>query len=120
MFCSRGAATYGKYWRRAATRETPTISLEDCIALSGLTEEEILAFAERDHIPESVAIGLARYMADAPGGFSAIGEMIIDDIRAAQARGDRTHVKELLHVLHHFLTSHPEARRIEHPWSTIG
>jgi hypothetical protein len=28
------------------------ISLEDCIALSGLTEEQILAIAEHEQLPE--------------------------------------------------------------------
>jgi hypothetical protein len=106
--------------KMSSAREAQMISLEDCIALSGLTEDEILAIAEHDHIPESVAVGLARYMADAPGGFHEIGEMIIDDIRGAQARGNREHVKELLHVLHHFLKTHPDAQRVQHPWSSGG
>ena len=29
--------------------------------------------------------------------------MIVDDIRASQARNDKKHVLTLLHVLHHFL-----------------
>jgi hypothetical protein len=35
--------------------------------------------------------------------------MIVDDVRAAQARGDAKHVRTLLHVLHHFLKAHPQA-----------
>lgn len=93
------------------------ISLEDCIALSGLTEEEILAIAEHEHIPETVAAGLAQYMARKNGGFREIGAMIVDDIRAAQAQGRKARVQELLHVLHHFLRSHPEAQPTTHPWS---
>jgi hypothetical protein len=31
--------------------------------------------------------------------------MIVDDIRQAQRRQDKTHVVTLLHVLHHFLKS---------------
>jgi hypothetical protein len=31
------------------------ISLEDCVGLSGLTEEEVLAIAEHEHIPEIAA-----------------------------------------------------------------
>jgi hypothetical protein len=27
------------------------ISLEDCVALSGLTEEQVLAIAEHEHLP---------------------------------------------------------------------
>ena len=43
--------------------------------------------------------------------------MIVDDIREAQWSGNKEHVLTLLHVLHHFLITHPEARPPEHPWS---
>jgi hypothetical protein len=45
--------------------------------------------------------------------------MIVDDIHAAQQRGDRSHVLTLLHVLHHFLKTYPEARPPQHPWSRL-
>ena len=38
------------------------ISLEDCVGLSGLTEEEILAIAEHEHIPEIAASALGQYL----------------------------------------------------------
>jgi hypothetical protein len=45
--------------------------------------------------------------------------MIVDDIRRAQLiRGNKEHVLMLLHILHHFLKTHPEARPPNHPWST--
>ena len=34
------------------------ITLEDCIAFCGLTEEEVMALAEHEHVPEIVAAGL--------------------------------------------------------------
>jgi hypothetical protein len=33
--------------------------------------------------------------------------MIADDVRAAQRRGDRQHIRTLLHILHHFMKAHP-------------
>lgn len=93
------------------------ITLEDCIGLSGLTEEEILAIAEHDHVPATVAAGMAQYLTRESGGFQKVGAMIIDDVRSAQAKGDKAHVQELLHVLHHFLRSHPDAAPEVHPWS---
>jgi hypothetical protein len=95
------------------------ISLQDMIGLSGLTEEEILAIAEHEHIPEAVATGLASYLSHAEKGLDSVRDMIFDDIRKAQSRGDRGHVLDLLRVLHHFLRSHPEARPAVHPWSSI-
>ena len=35
------------------------ITLEDCIAFCGLTEEEVLAIAEHEHVPEMAASALA-------------------------------------------------------------
>jgi hypothetical protein len=93
------------------------ISLEDCIAMSGLSEEEILAIAEHEHISEAVACGLAQYLSGATHGEDRVRDMIVDDIRQAQARGDTGHVRDLLHVLHHFLREHPTARPAVHPWS---
>jgi hypothetical protein len=85
------------------------ITLEDCIAFCGLTEEEVLALAEHEHMPEAAACALAEYLLAQEHGLEKIRDMIVDDIRTAQARGDRQHVQTLLHVLHHFLKAHPEA-----------
>jgi hypothetical protein len=35
------------------------ITLEDCVAFCGLTEEEVLAIAEHEHMPEIAATALA-------------------------------------------------------------
>lgn len=96
------------------------ITLEDCIALSGLSEEEILAIAEHEHIPAGAAVAMARYLSKAAGGVEVVCTMIIDDIRAAQASGNRDHTRELLHILHHYLRAHPEAQPRVHPWSRAG
>ena len=94
------------------------ITMEDCIELCGLTEQEVLAIAEHEHIPEMAASALARYLLSREHGTEKIRDMIVDDIREAQLSGDRHHVLTLLHVLHHFLKMHPEATPSYHPWST--
>ena len=86
------------------------ISLEDCIALCGLTQEEVLAIAEHENMPEIAAAALAQYLLKREQGAEKIRQMILDDIRAAQVRGDREKVQSMLHVLHHYLREHPEAR----------
>jgi hypothetical protein len=93
------------------------ISLEDCIGLCGLTEEEVLALAEHEHLPEICATALAHYLLSQEHGSETVRDMIVDDIRQAQRSGDKQHVLTLLHVLHHFLKGHPEAEPPQHPWS---
>jgi hypothetical protein len=85
------------------------ITLEDCIAFCGLSEEEVLALAE--HVPEAVACALAQYLPQQEHGPEKVRDMIVDDVRAAQAHGDGKHVRALLHVLHHFFKAHPQALR---------
>ena len=97
------------------------ITLEDCIGLCGLTEEEVLAIAEHEHLPEIAATALAEYLLSQEQGSKKILEMIVDDIRQAQfIRGDKAHVVTLLHVLHHFLKTHPEARPSHHLLGASG
>ena len=93
------------------------ITLEDCIGLCGLTEEEVLAIAEHEHLPEIAATALAAYLSSMEHGSEKVRDMIYDDIRQAQFTGDKEHVLTLLRVLHHFLRAHPEARPSIHPWS---
>ncbi len=93
------------------------ITLEDCVAFCGLSEEEVLAIAEHEHMPEIAAAALAEYLLQQEHGTGTICVMIVDDIKAAQGRHDKEHVLTLLHVLHHFLKAHPEACPQGHPWS---
>jgi len=97
--------------------EQDMITLEDCIAFCGLTEEEVLAIGEHEHIPEIAAAALAEYLLSQDHGTERVRNMIIDDVRQAQRCGDRDHVLTLLHVLRHFLKAHPEATPTHHPWS---
>ncbi len=95
------------------------ITLEDCVGMCGLTEEEVLAIAEHEHLPEIAAAALAEYLLSQEHGSEAIRDMIVDDIRRAGLQGKKRDVVTLLHVLHHFLKTHPEARPPVHPWSKL-
>jgi len=64
------------------------ITLEDCIALCGLEESELLAIAEHEHVPEILAAGIAESLLKRSHGIDVVRHMIIDDIRAAHQRGD--------------------------------
>lgn len=84
------------------------ITLDDCIALCGLTEAEVLALAEHEHIPEIVAAGLGSQLLKQRHGAEKVRVMIVEDIRAALRRGDRKHAQELFAALRHFLGAHPQ------------
>jgi hypothetical protein len=74
------------------------ISLEDCVALCGLTEEQVLAIAEHEHSPEIVATALAQYLLKREHGMEKIRDMIVDDIRRAQQLSfpKRAHLRRML------------------------
>lgn len=85
------------------------LTLEDCIALSELTAEEVEAIAEHEDIPEIVAAELGNYLVHCPDGTVRISRMIRDDIERARLRHDHAHAAKLKLVLKHFIETHPEA-----------
>ena len=86
------------------------ISFEDCIAFCGLTEAEIAAIAEHEHVPEVAAATLGQYLLHQKHGLERIRDMLVDDIRAAVRGGNVKHAAELTSALRHLMTNYPEAR----------
>ncbi|MBK8889317.1 MAG: hypothetical protein IPN75_02485 [Dechloromonas sp.] len=82
------------------------LTLQDCIELSELTEEEILAISEHEHIPEMVALELGNYLIHTESGERRIKRMIGDDIKHAQDTGNAEHAAVLKSVLKHYLEHH--------------
>lgn len=82
------------------------ISLEDCIAMCGLDEDEVRAIAEHEHIPEIAAAALASFLLHQDHGCEKIRDMIRDELRSALRRNDRAHARELFMALRHFLSEH--------------
>jgi hypothetical protein len=83
------------------------LTLEDCIGLCGLTEDEVLAIAEHEHIPEIAAAEMGNYLVSRPDGELFIKAMIKDDMAAALARGDPDHALALKLVMRNFIVDHP-------------
>ncbi len=86
------------------------LTLDDCLGLCELTEEEVAAIAEHEHLPMIVAAELGNYIIQLPDGSRRIKRLIIDDIGAAAAKHDQAHVLALKLVLRHFVDRHPECR----------
>ncbi len=88
------------------------LTIQDCIELSELTEEEIRAIAEHEHIPEMAAIELGNYLVHTPEGEKRIRAMIVDDIDEARDAGNFVRVLSLKMCLKHYLEKHaPDAQR---------
>lgn len=85
------------------------ITLEDCIGLCGLSEAEVQAISEHEHIPEIAAAALAQTLLNQPAGSQQIRKMIIEDIHNALDAGEVRHAAALFTALRHFLDEHPEA-----------
>jgi hypothetical protein len=83
------------------------LCLEDCLALCELTEGEVLAIAQHEHIPAIAAAELGYYLVRTPAGEMRIKSIIRDDIADARVRGDRIRELALKLVLRNFVLQHP-------------
>ena len=83
------------------------LSLEDCLALCDLSEEEVLAIAHHEHLPEIAAAELGHYLVHTPQGEMRIKAIIRDDIAEAGACGDRARELALKLMLRNFVLQHP-------------
>ncbi len=85
------------------------ITIQDCIELSELTEEEVLAIAQHEGIPEMAAVELGNYLAHTAEGEQRIKAMILDDILEAQRGGYLQRVLTLKICLRHYVQQHAGA-----------
>ncbi|MEJ2176610.1 MAG: hypothetical protein P8Y12_01350 [Gammaproteobacteria bacterium] len=84
------------------------LTLQDCLGLCELTEDEIRAIAKHEHIPEIIAAELAEYLVHEPDGTRKIRRIILDDIKDEEDRGHTEKAEKLRMVLAHFIATHPE------------
>jgi hypothetical protein len=89
------------------------ISLTDMIGLCGLTQDEVDAIAEHEHIPEVAAAALGAYLLHKEHGSEDIRGMICDDIRDATKAGDFAHAAQLAMALRHFMETYGETVKSE-------
>lgn len=84
------------------------LTLQDCVDLCDISEDEILAIAEHEHVPEIIAAEIAQYVVHTPNGVPMIRKIILEDIELARQRGDDNHAAKLSLVLKQFISMHPE------------
>ena len=85
------------------------LSLEDCLALCELSEEEVLAIAHHEHLPEIAAAELGNYLVRTPQGEMRLKTIIRDDIAEACACGDRQRELALKLLLRNIVLQHPNS-----------
>ncbi len=85
------------------------LTYEECRDLCDLTDEEIEAIAEHEHMDPMMAMALGQYLVT-HNGEQRIKGIILDDIRSAEKRGNLGHAEVLRKVLAHFLATHPDCK----------
>jgi hypothetical protein len=83
------------------------LTREDCIGLCDLSEEEVEAIADHEHVPIIIAAELGNYLVHCDDGVPRIKRMILDDIAHCLAHGEDDRARRLKVVLYHFARSHP-------------
>ena len=83
------------------------ITIKDCIGLSSLSEAEVDAIAEHEHLPPIVAAELGYCLTCSDRGQHCILWMIEDDIGMARRHGRWAHMSELETVRAAYLGTHP-------------
>lgn len=86
------------------------LTYEECLAMSDLTEDEISAIAEHEHMDTMIAMALGHYLVTHDGE-QKVREIILDDINDARRAGNAERERVLRAVLQHFITTHPEHKR---------
>jgi hypothetical protein len=79
------------------------LTIEDCIELCDLTEDEVTAIAEHEHIPMIVAAELGNYLCHSPEGIPMLRRYILEDIEDARAHHDNARELRLRLTLRHFI-----------------
>ena len=85
------------------------LTYKDCLGMCDFDEDEIVAVAEREHLPQFVAIAYAEYLIHTDDGVPMLKRIIIDDIAAAQRQCNTEKVEHLQRVLSHFVMTHPQS-----------
>jgi len=86
------------------------LTLDECIGMSGLTEEEIAVIAEHRRVPEIVAVEIGHALLKTPRGVYTLRCYIRDLLEQAKLAGKRDKARRLDVVLTRFNAVHPTPR----------
>lgn len=83
------------------------LTLQECLEFCDLTEDEIHAIAEHEHIPEVVAAELGECLLRSDVGTWLIKRYLLEEIQKANAHGQVDKAARLNAVLERFDAVHP-------------
>jgi hypothetical protein len=98
-------------------QEATMLTIQDCIDMSDLDIDEVLAIAHHEHLPDIVAIELAHSLLKESWGEAAIRQMIIDEVHACIESGNCTDTAKAVALLAKTFAAHPggiERRKTPH------
>ena len=101
-------------------RPKAMLTIQDCIDMCQLTEDEIAAVAEHEHVPYIIALEMGNYLCITADGERRLSSMIINDIEAARKHGHLRHAAKLRRVLQHFLEHHAGVMLTDEQRSVAG
>ena len=82
------------------------LSLREVFDFCGLTDEEVHAIAEHEHLSEISAAGLGSSLAQSKEGMSEIEHFMAENVEDANAHGHFHKAQDLEGVLAHFTEIH--------------
>jgi hypothetical protein len=91
-------------------RRTGMLSFEDCLGLCGLSEDEVAAISEHEHIPDIVAAELGCDLLKTPRGIYRLHRMMLDNLEHVEASGDRDRIRTMRRTCTQFFAAHPMPR----------
>ncbi len=83
------------------------LTFDDCLDFCELTEDEVLAISQHEHMPEIVAAELGCCLLKTAAGISIIKEYMLDDIQTAESHGMPEKALHWREVYQGFMTAHP-------------
>ena len=86
------------------------LTLDECIGMSGLTEDEIEVISEHRHLPEIVAVQVGHTLLKTAKGRFVLRGYISDLLAQAKLAGRRDRARHLDNVLTQFMARYPTPR----------
>jgi hypothetical protein len=88
------------------------VSLDECIGMSGLSEDEIAVVAEQEHVPPVVAAEMASSLLSSPRGILKLHDIFRDRLAALAERRETQRERAISRLYAHFRARYPVPRMI--------